>query len=193
MKAPHRLPGPSRTLAERARGAHLILVGLPGAGKTTLGQLVADRLGSPFVDLDRLIEAAERRSIGEIFASDGEAHFRALERQATEYMVGADNSVLAPGGGWVTQPGLLARLRPPGRIIHLEVSPEAAVARMGNDIAARPLLSVSDPVAVVRGLAESRGAAYATADAALNTESLDLQALVEQIATLAVAWDVGVG
>lgn len=193
MEAYPRLRASGRTLAERARGAHLILVGLPGAGKTTLGQLVAQRLGSPFVDLDRLIEASERRSVSEIFAAHGEAHFRALERRATETMVGVPNSVLAPGGGWVTQPDLLARLRPPGRIIHLEVSPEGAVARMGNDIAARPLLSASDPVAVVRALAESRGAAYARADAVLNTESIDLQALVEQIAMLAVAWHVGVG
>ena len=76
---------------------------------------------------------------------------------------------------------------------HLDVTPATAVARIGNDISARPLLAAPDPVSVVGRLLDARRVSYASADAVVNTESLDLQELVEQIAKLAVAWDVGVG
>ena len=175
------------------RGAHLILVGLPGAGKTTVGQLVAERLGSPFVDLDAEIERMEGRSIEAIFAEHGEARFRELELRSTEAVANRGNLVLAPGGGWVTQPGLLALLRPPGRIIHLDVTPATALARMGSTVRARPLLATAEPLAVLERLLEARGPAYAAADAVLDTETLDLQELVAQLAALAAAWGAGVG
>lgn len=179
--------------AHPPRGAHLVLVGLPGAGKSTLGRLVAGRLGSPFVDLDAEIERHEGRTVAEIFARDGEGRFRELERLMTEDVALRGNLVLSPGGGWVTQPALPALLRPPGRIIHLDVTPATALARLGSATGERPLLTTDDPAKVLEDLHTVRAPAYGIADAVLDTETLELQELVDQLAALAVAWGVGVG
>jgi shikimate kinase len=180
-------------VGEGPRNAHLVLVGLPGAGKSTVGPMVADRLGIPFIDLDLEIETWAGRSVGEIFALDGEANFRSMEREATRRLVERRSAVVSPGGGWITQPGAVALVRPPGRIIHLRVSPRTALQRMGDSVALRPLLSGGDPLAKLEALESARQAAYATADAVLDTETLSLQELVAQSAVLASAWGVGVG
>lgn len=178
----------------RRRGAHLILVGLPGAGKTTVGRLVARRLRRPFVDLDEWIAVRAGRPIPAIFEAEGEAGFRALEREATlEIARTNEDLILAPGGGWMAQPDLLVLLRPPGRIIHLDVTPATALARMGANASSRPLLRTADPLATLHGLHEARREAYAAADAVLDTETLSLHELVDQVIALAAAWDVGVG
>ena len=175
------------------RTAHLILVGLPGAGKSTLGPLVAARLGLPFVDLDREIERASGTAIAEMFARDGEPIFRRWEREVTSRLAGATPSVVAPGGGWIMQPGVAALLCPPGRILHLRVSPATAIERMGNEVALRPLLRGSDPLATLTALERERRPSYDAADAVLDTEALSLQELVSQAAALASSWGVGVG
>ncbi len=187
------------TLARASRGVtgarhpHILLVGLPGAGKSTLAPLLAERLGITFVDLDQEIARATGRSVAEIFALDGEAIFRRLEREATERLVTSPSSVVSPGGGWITQPDVVALVRPPGRIIHLRVSPPVALARMGQSVSQRPLLSRPDPLAALEAIWAARGKSYATADAVLDTETLSLQELVSQSAALASAWGVGVG
>ena len=175
------------------RRPHLVLVGLPGAGKSTVGPLVAQTLGLPFVDLDLVIEAGAERSVGEIFALDGESTFRRLEREATAQLALRPSLVLSPGGGWMTQPDVVALLRPPGRIIHLAVSSEAALARMGNEVTRRPLLGCNNPLHALDDLRRRRAAAYATADAVVDTETLTIQELVAHLVVLATAWGVGVG
>lgn len=176
-----------------AHGPHLVLVGLPGAGKSTLGPLVAQQLGLPFVDLDLFIEARAHRRVSEIFALDGESTFRGLERDATAHLATRPSLVLSPGGGWMTQPEVVALLRPPGRIIHLAVSSETALARMGNEVTLRPLLGGINPLHALDDLRWRRAAAYATADAVVDTETLTIQELVAHLVVLATAWGVGVG
>ena len=175
-------------MAGGARVPMFVLVGLPGAGKTTVGRLAAARLGWAFVDLDEeIVRAAGGRSIPALFAEEGEPAFRERERVATRALVGRRDLVVAPGGGWMANPGCAPLLRPPARIIHLRVGVSAALGRMAGSGEPRPLLAVDDPAAALRGLAERRREAYAAADVELDTEVLDLQQLVESVARLAVA------
>lgn len=171
----------------RIDDAPLILVGLPGAGKSTVGRGVADRLGWSFVDLDEAVEAAAGRPVAAIFELEGEAGFRAREREATRALVGRDRIVISPGGGWMDDAANVALLRPPGRIIHLLVGVDAALARMGDARTDRPLLAGPDPRAALLALQARRAEAYATADLVLDTEVLGLQSVIATVVRLAPA------
>ncbi len=165
--------------------AHLILIGIPGAGKSTHGRRAARRLQRPFIDLDKRIVQLAGRSIAEIFAQDGEPAFRALERAATEALAFEPPSVVAPGGGWIMDPGNVELVKPGATIVWLKVSPAAAVARMGPRIRLRPLLASGDPVANLARLLSQRRDRYATADAVIDTEVLGWQRVVSAISSLA--------
>lgn len=166
---------------------HLVLVGLPGAGKTTVGKPVAERLGREFVDLDAEIERREGRSVREIFGEFGEAHFRKRERAVTEELRSRSALVIAPGGGWVADPANIALLKPPARLVYLKVRPEAALKRLGGAKGTRPLLSRPDPLGEMRRLFEERRSAYESADLAVNTELYDLQGVIAKVVELALA------
>lgn len=171
-----------------AGGPMLVLVGLPGAGKSTVGRLAAARLGWTFLDLDEeIVRAAGGSSIPALFAAEGEAGFRAREREATRALVGRARVVLAPGGGWMSNPGCVELLRPPARIIHLRVGVPAALARLAGSADVRPLLAGPDPAAALADLQRRRAAAYAGADAEFDTEVLTLQEVVDSVARLASA------
>ncbi len=171
------------------RGEHLVLVGLPGAGKTTVGRSVARGLGLPFVDLDAEIEEREGATVAGIFATAGEARFRQLERELTEELVTRPGSIVAAGGGWAAAPGLVALLRPPGRRRHLRVTPETAEARMAADVVLRPLLR-DDPLSTLRRLATERATSFAEADAEVDTENKAAQEVAEAVQALAAQWGV---
>jgi shikimate kinase len=164
--------------------SHIILVGLPGSGKTTVGRALADRLGRPFLDFDEEIERRDGEPVARIFASKGEPYFRALELALTKEMQASRGQmVLAPGGGWVTIPGALETLRPPSSVIYLAVRPETAIHRMGALHARRPLLSTADPLGALALLLARRGGLYeAAADLVVDTEKLDVQRVTDQIA-----------
>ncbi len=115
----------------------VVLVGAPGSGKSTTGALLAERLGVPFTDVDTEIEQRAGRSIGAIFADDGEPAFRALEEQVTAELLGRPG-VLSLGGGAVLSAATRAALRG-HRVVWLQVSAATAVSRVGLN-EARPLL-----------------------------------------------------
>lgn len=163
---------------------HLILVGLPGVGKTTIGRAAARRLGRSFIDFDQEIERRAGLSVREIFRLEGEDYFRALEFALTEELSNSGGMVLSPGGGWITQQRSVELLRSAGRIIYLRASPEA-VARRLRRVETRPLLAGRDPVVALRELYEKRRTLYETADAVLDTESLVKQQLIAKIVELA--------
>jgi shikimate kinase len=151
------------TAAEPGRGAHgqpaAILIGPPGAGKTTVGALVAALLGLDFADADVVIEEAAGKPVGDIFVQDGEEAFRALERAITARLIGGHPGVLALGGGAILDPGtrdLLAGQR----VIYLETGFTSAVHRTGLD-APRPLL-LGNPRARMKTLLEERLPVYAS-------------------------------
>ena len=170
---------------------HVILVGLPGAGKSTVGLAAAERLNRTFLDFDVEIVRREGAPITQIFAERGEHYFRRRERDLTDELRLVGNMILAPGGGWITSPDVVAMLRPPGRIIYLEVSPQKALERLGSDRLSRPLLSRPDPAAELRRLLEARRPLYEAADAVIDTERLAPQQVIDRVVELASV--VGVG
>lgn len=159
---------------------HLVLVGLPGSGKSTVGAMLADRLGRTFLDFDVEIERRESASISSIFAEKGEQAFRLLERKLTEELRDLGNMVLAPGGGWIADPEVVAILRPPARLIYLRVRPETALKRLGAAAGTRPLLSRPDPAAEMQKLLEARRALYQGADLEIGSELLTPQQVVDE-------------
>lgn len=164
---------------------HLVFVGLPGSGKSTVGRAAARALGRPFLDFDAEIERRTGRSVARVFAELGEVEFRAMEVDLTRELAAAPPMVLAPGGGWVTNPGVMALLRPPGRIIHLRLRPAEALRRLSRSRVVRPLLQVADPAAAMQALWEARADLYAAADYEVDVEAVDSQALTENLVALA--------
>ena len=116
-----------------------VLVGFMGAGKTTVGRIIAERLGQPFVDSDVLIEQRLGREIRDIFAKEGEAYFRELEHATVADLVRGPEAVIALGGGAVEDRRTRAVLRN-ARVIYLRVSYDEAMSRIQGD-RFRPLLS----------------------------------------------------
>ena len=164
---------------------HLILTGLPGSGKSSVGRAVAERLGRRFLDFDQEIESRTGCSIAELFRTRGERAFRSLELDLTRELAGAPGMILAPGGGWAAIPGALELLRPPGVMVYLRASPEVVLHRMGSSRSARPLLSAPDPLAELRRLLAEREELYLLADHVVDVERIDLQrvtSLVERLA-----------
>ncbi|MFL5638276.1 MAG: shikimate kinase [Gemmatimonadaceae bacterium] len=163
---------------------HLILVGLPGVGKTTIGRAAAKQLGRRFLDFDHEIERRAGMEVREIFRLKGEDYFRSLEFALTEELSETGGMVLSPGGGWITQSKCVELLRSNGRIIYLRASPEA-VARRLRRVETRPLLAGRDPVIALREIYEKRRVLYETADATLDTEALVRQQLIAKVVELA--------
>ena len=123
----------------------IVLVGFMGAGKTTVGRLLAGKLGVPFLDSDEVIEERAGRAIREIFAGDGEPGFRALEHQVIADLLAGPPVVLALGGGAATHPGtrdLLTSSASAG-VVYLRVAYDEALARVGGDTG-RPMLARPD-------------------------------------------------
>ena len=167
------------------RKPHLILVGLPGAGKTAAGEALAERLNRAFLDFDREIERRESASIAELFAIRGEHYFRERELEVTLELRQCGNMVVAPGGGWITNKGVVDIIRPPARLIYLKVKPETALARLGTARAARPLLSRPDPLGELKRLLVEREQLYAQADHVVSAEVIDVKRLVDKLVELA--------
>ena len=120
----------------------IVLVGFMGAGKTTVGQLLSERLGLPFTDSDAIIEQRAGRSVPQIFAEDGEPAFRALEHQVIAELLDGPALVLALGGGAAEHPGTRERLTN-AQVVYLQVGYEQAMLRVGGD-QGRPLLARPD-------------------------------------------------
>ena len=172
---------PPRPAREPGFVSTVALVGFMGAGKTTVGQALADRLGWGFADLDQLIEAHEGRTVPQIFAQDGEPGFRELEQIVlTEALNrGLNGFVLALGGGAFVSPEVRQILRRRGvRAVWLDAPAEELFRRCDQPDVARPLRQDRDQFA---RLYEQRLSSYRQADVHVLTTSKEISTLVEEI------------
>lgn len=147
----------SESRAEKARC--IVLVGMPGSGKTTVGRDLAKRLGLRFVDTDHEIEARTGVKIPIIFEIEGEDGFRKRETQTLDDLTRESNMVLATGGGAVIRPENRALLRERAVVVFLSVPPPILWERTRHD-RSRPLLQVSDPRGRLEELLKVRGPYY---------------------------------
>jgi shikimate kinase len=151
---------------------HIVLVGMMGSGKTTVGRQVAARLGLEFIDSDEVVERETGRTVRAIFEVEGEAAFRALEADVlANALESPERAVIAAAGGVVLDPESRARLRRAATVVWLRAHPDVLAARV-NGADHRPLLG-DDPSGVLRRLADERAALYdCVADAVVDVDAL---------------------
>jgi len=162
---------------------HIVLVGPPEAGKTTVGRAAAALLGCAFRDLDDEVTARADTTIAELFRERGEPAFRAEERLAMRNALSEEPQVIAPGGGWAAQKGNLADVHGRALLVHLRCSPETAAERLAGT-ADRPLLA-GDALVRLRQLSAERAAAYARADASVETDRRTVGEVAQSVVLLA--------
>ena len=160
---------------------HLVLVGLMGAGKSTVGARCAERLDRPFVDTDDEIVLRAAMPFDEIWRTGGEARFRELEREViADVCASPDPLVIASGGGAIVDAGNRRRLRDAGVVVWLRAPTAVLAARVG-DGATRPLLA-GDPEGALARLGAARQDAYeASADAVVDTEDRAVGDVVDAV------------
>jgi shikimate kinase len=163
---------------------HIVLVGLPGAGKSTVGRMVAERLQATFVDIDSVLVRKEGKPITMIFAEKGEQAFREMEREAVGVALTNPPAVIVPGGGWAAQPGQLDDAKARGYFVYLKARAEIAAGR-AEPSGTRPVLMGGDPVDLMRTLFNERDSYYAKADATVLTEAKPAEKVAEEIVRLA--------
>ena len=167
--------------ATKAPKKPIALVGLPGAGKSTVGKVLAKRLGLPFIDTDREIEAAAGLSVAEIFERFGEPHFRESERQAMARLVEGPPRVIATGGGAFIDDETRALILERCTAVWLDVAIDTLVQRASRRDH-RPLLNGKDCRTTLQTLAEARNPVYAKAH--LTVRSSDVAEIVAALAGL---------
>src|SRR5215510_4206245 len=166
--------------------ARIALVGLRGAGKTTLGALAAEKLNMPFVELDREVERASGMELSEIFSMHGQTMFRRLERQCLETIVARfDRVMIATGGSLVTEPGTYDLLLSTCFVIWLSATPEQHMSRVLAQGDLRPMADGPQAMDDLKAILESRTPLYARANAEVMTsgksEAEALAALLARI------------
>ena len=159
----------------------IVLIGMPGSGKSTAGRQLARRLTVPFFDSDAVIETRLGMSIRGYFAQQGEAAFRDLEAEIIRELCTGDACVLATGGGSVLRPENRAVLHAHGTVMYLRASPDQLYRRLRNDTK-RPLLQVADPLQALKDLYAVRDPLYReTAHFVMETGRPSLAMLVNKI------------
>ena len=164
----------------RPNDVNLYLVGFMGTGKTSVSRIVAARLQHRWLDSDHEIERIKGKAVADIFANEGEAAFRAMEREFIVNGHPTERTVVACGGGRVVQPGLLAELQKRGVVICLHATVETILRRTAHS-RARPLLNVEDPEQRVRELYAVRDPIYRNAGSVILTDNRPQLEVVQHV------------
>lgn len=161
-----------------------MLVGLPGAGKTTVGRIVAEKLGAGFFDTDSIIVRKMQMPVSRIFAEHGEIKFRAIEQEAMAQAISGPPAVISPGGGWIAQPGAIHSAKDKAFVVYLKAMALTASKRVTGE-GTRPLLVGADPVEAMRVLFKEREPFYLQADAEVKADIKTPAQLADEIVALA--------
>jgi shikimate kinase len=163
---------------------HIILVGLPGSGKSTVGQLLAAALNAPLIDIDKLLMREMAMPVSQIFAMQGEAAFRRMERDAVRAACAREPAVIVPGAGWAAQEGELDVARASSLIVYLKCAPSTALKRSEQG-ESRPLLMTPDPLGRMRELEAEREPFYSLADRQVAADNRAAEAVAEHVVRIA--------
>src|SRR2546423_12661838 len=176
----------------------VFLIGLSGSGKSTVGHILAERLGKPLIDIDALVEKECGKPISAIFAQHGEDYFRSCESRMFTYIAQArDTAVIVTGGGIVTRPENRSILRELGVCIYLSVDPKTALERLtaqhtqalidGKTPEVRPLLAGPDPLATLQNLLKARSDWYADAHFTCSTHGKSPERIAQEIIAMLIS------
>ncbi|MCB1420318.1 MAG: helix-turn-helix transcriptional regulator [Notoacmeibacter sp.] len=166
------------------RAGRVALIGLRGAGKSTLGRLTAKRMGVPFVELNVVIEEVAGMPVDEVIALYGQEGYRRLERQALQNLVAThEQLVLAVAGGIVSEPETFSYLLRHCHTIWLKAEPEEHMARVRSQGDERPMAGNPAAMDELKSILTSREALYAKADAVVNTSGSSVDQSVEAVMT----------
>jgi shikimate kinase len=166
----------------------IVLVGMMGVGKSSIGRRLAARLGVPFVDADTEIEKAAGMSIADIFARHGEADFRSGEARVIARLLDGGPQVLATGGGAVMNADTRAAIKAKGVSIWLSAEFDVLLRRINKRKNERPMLQTADPAATLRELLVAREPVYALADLTVQSREVPHDAIVSEIMTSLAAF-----
>ena len=165
---------------------HIVLVGLPGSGKSTVGRLVAEALSAPLIDIDSLLVREMGMPVSQIFGMVGEVRFREMERDAVKAAQAAAPGVIVPGGGWAAQPGSMDGSKATSLVVYLECQPSTAAKRTSQG-EVRPLLAGGDSLQGMRTLLQDREQFYLKAHHKVAAETAGAEAVASAVVELARA------
>jgi len=163
---------------------HVMLVGLPGVGKSTVGRLVSEGLPAPLIDIDLLLVRQVGRPVDQIFGMMGEPVFRQLERDAVAAALDGDPAVIVPGGGWAVQPGQIETAMRLALIIYLKCTAGTA-ARRSEQGEVRPVLAGPDAVQRMGALLQEREPFYRLAHHEVAAGTRDAPEVAREVVELA--------
>jgi len=180
--------GSAPAILARLGDRSIVLIGMMGVGKSSIGRRLGSRLGVPFVDADTEIERAAGMSIADIFARHGEAAFRSGEARVIARLLNGGPQVLATGGGAVMNEATRALIKEGGVSIWLSAELDLLLRRISKRKAERPMLQTDDPAATLRDLLTTREPIYAQADITVQSRDVPHDAIVSEIIEALIAF-----
>jgi len=159
---------------------NIVLIGLMGSGKTTVGKIIAENLSRKFIDTDDLIINTAEKSIKQIFSEDGEIVFREIETKIIEQVSKENNTVISTGGGAVLKEINIKNLQNNGILFYLYASPEQIFERIKGD-SQRPLLNTENPVETLRNIQIQREKYYNQANFKISTGNKTVNIIADEI------------
>jgi shikimate kinase len=159
---------------------HVILVGMMGAGKTTVGRIISHVTGRNFIDIDQLIEKQTGMSIFEIITEHGEDYFRKIEKDVILSLSPKFPFVISTGGGAVMDNDVFNFFKSIGKIVYLKTSPDVLYKRTAN-VEVRPLLKEGNRLSILRDLLKKRESRYHEADVVIETDNSTPNEIAEKI------------